>query len=312
MESSEVQAEIELIAGAARERLDVFVARCVPGLSRSRARTLVDQGLVTVGGRLAKPSHRLTPGERVAVIVPPPEPAEARPEPIPLVIAYEDDDLLVVDKPAGMPVHPGPGHSGGTLVNAVLAHCPSLAGVGGVLRPGIVHRLDKDTSGLVVVAKNDRAHRALQRQLKERTVEKRYVALAHGHVRPAEGVIDAPIARDPRRRKRMAIVAGGREAVTRYRVVERLRGRERRGELYTLVEARPVTGRTHQIRVHFASVGHPLVGDAVYGKPSPLVGRHFLHASGIAIVHPATGERLEFSSELPDDLQTALRRLMPA
>lgn len=304
--------EIELRADRDGERLDQFVARVVPELSRARVQRLIDEGLVTVEGRLAKPARRLASGERVAVIVPAPEPVTIEPEALPLRIVYEDADLLVVDKPAGMPVHPGPGHLKGTLVNAVLAHCPDLSGVGGALRPGIVHRLDKDTSGLIIVAKNDRAHQALQRQLKERAVEKRYLALVRGDLRPDEGVIDAPIARDPRYRKRMAVVPGGRDAVTRWRVLERYIGPGSGEPRYTLVEARPITGRTHQIRVHFASFRHPLVGDALYGRRSAIVGRQFLHAAGIAFAHPATGERLEFESPLPDDLREALRTLRPA
>lgn len=299
----------ELRADRGEERLDRFVARRLPALSRARVQRLIEQGLITVEGRAVRPSRRLAAGERVEVVVPPPEPVELEPEALPLSIVYEDEDLLVVDKPAGMPVHPGPGHARGTLVNAVLARCPDLAGVGGALRPGIVHRLDKDTSGLIVVAKRDAAHRALQRQLKERTVEKRYVALVAGDVRPGEGVIDVPIARDPRHRKRMAVVAGGRAAVTRYRVLGRYVEPSRTGARYTLLEARPVTGRTHQIRVHFASLRHPLVGDAVYGRPSPLVGRHFLHAARLGFTHPTTGASLTFESPLPQDLREALARL---
>lgn len=266
---------------------------------------------MTVEERAAKPSRRLAVGERVRVVVPPPEPVTLEPEALPLRILYEDVDLLVVDKPAGMPVHPGPGHLRGTLVNAILAHCSDLSGVGGALRPGIVHRLDKDTSGLMLVAKNDRTHQALQRQLKERAVEKRYLALVRGDLRPDEGAIDAPIARDPRYRKRMAVVPGGREALTRWRVLQRFVGPGSGEPRYTLVEARPVTGRTHQIRVHFASIRHPLVGDALYGRRSALVGRQFLHAAGLAFVHPSTGRRMTFESPLPDDLRLALGTLRP-
>ena len=232
--------------------------------------------------------------------VPPPRPLDVEPEAIPLRIIYEDEDLLVVDKPAGMTVHPAPGQTRHTLVNALLAHCRDLSGVGGVLRPGIVHRLDKDTSGLLLVAKNDRAHADLSRQLKERAVEKGYLALVRGRMEQAEGVIEGAIGRDPRNRKRMAIVEGGRPARTAYRVREYLDG-------MTLVEVAPSTGRTHQIRVHFAAAGHPIVGDALYGKPSALVGRQFLHAYRLAFRHPRDGRHVAFESPLPPDLEEALR-----
>jgi 23S rRNA pseudouridine1911/1915/1917 synthase len=281
-------------------RLDLCVARHRPELSRSRVRRLIDDGFVTVNGRSAKPSRPLQQGDLIVVRVPPPQPIELEPEAIPLSIVYEDPELLVIDKPAGMTVHPGPGRIRHTLVNALLAHCSDLAGIGGALRPGIVHRLDKDTSGLLLVAKNDRAHASLSRQLKERTVAKGYLALVRGHLVPAEGAIEGAIGRDPRHRKRMAIVEGGRSARTAYRVREHL------GDC-TLVEVTPSTGRTHQIRVHFAAIGHPLVGDALYGKPSPLVGRHFLHACRLGFHHPADGRWLVFESPLPSDLQQALQ-----
>lgn len=236
----------------------------------------------------------------IDVRVPPPQPLDVEPEAIPLRVVYEDKDLLVIDKPAGMTVHPAPGHARHTLVNALLAHCTDLSGVGGVLRPGIVHRLDKDTSGLLLVAKNDRAHADLSRQLKERSVDKRYLALVQGHLEQPEGVIEGAIGRDPRNRKRMAIVEGGRPARTAYRVREYLDG-------LTLVEVAPSTGRTHQIRVHFAAAGHVIVGDALYGKPSTLVGRQFLHAYRLGFRHPADGRPLAFESPLPADLEEALR-----
>lgn len=295
----------DLAADRAGERLDVFVARRLPALTRSRVRRLIDAGMVAVEGRLpGKAGVKLEAGERVQVTVPPPEPARPEPEAIPLRIVYEDDDLLVVDKPASLAVHPSPGHSSHTLVNAVLAHCPNLSGVGGERRPGIVHRLDKDTSGLIIVAKHDAAHLSLSRQLKERKVEKTYVALVEGRIDPPQGVIDAPIARDPRHRKRMAVVRGGRAAHTRYRLLREVDG-------HSLVEVRPETGRTHQIRVHLASIGHPLVADVVYGRakataPAP---RQFLHAQRLAFRHPRTGERLELEAPLPEDLSRALAEL---
>ena len=293
---------VELRADREGERLDLFVARRRPELSRSRVQRLIEQGLVTVEGRPARAGLRLERGRRVCLTVPPLEPLEPAPEAIPLSVMYEDEDLLVVDKPAGMTVHPGPGHSAHTLVNAVLARCPDLRGVGGQGRPGIVHRLDKDTSGLIIVARNELAHLSLSRQLKERRVEKGYLALVHGHVEPPEGVIEAPIGRDPRHRKRMAVVEGGREARTGYRLARYL-------DSYTLVEVTPHTGRTHQIRVHFAALGYPVVGDGVYGRPSPVLGRQFLHAFRLAFRHPRTGEALRLEAPLPADLRAALRRL---
>jgi 23S rRNA pseudouridine1911/1915/1917 synthase len=282
------------------KRLDTFVGQRCPGLSRSYARRLIDDGLATVDGRSARPSYLLRRGDAVDVRVPPPRPLDVEPEAIPLRVVYEDKDLLVIDKPAGITVHPAPGHARHTLVNALLAHCTDLSGVGGVLRPGIVHRLDKDTSGLLLVAKNDRAHADLSRQLKERTVEKRYLALVQGRVEQPDGVIEGAIGRDPRNRKRMAIVEGGRQARTAYHVREYLDG-------MTLVEVAPSTGRTHQIRVHFAAAGHPIVGDALYGKPSALVTRQFLHAYRLAFRHPADGRAVALESPLPADLEEALR-----
>jgi 23S rRNA pseudouridine1911/1915/1917 synthase len=292
----------ELVADRAGERLDVFVARLLPELTRSRVQRLIDDGHVAVAGQRARPSLRLEEGQRVSVEVPPAVALEAQPEAIPLDVIFEDADLLAVNKPPGMTVHPAPGHPSSTLVNAILAHCGDLSGIGGVLRPGIVHRLDRDTSGVILVAKNDATHQALAKQLKERTVEKTYVALVEGTPKPAEGLIDAPIARDPRRRQRMAVVAGGRASVTAYRVVERFKGT-------SLVEARPKTGRTHQIRVHLAAIGHPIIGDRVYGKASQIVGRQFLHAARIAFEHPSTGQRMDLEAPLAADLVEVLRRL---
>lgn len=293
--------ETELTVDAGGERLDVFVARRMPQLTRSRVQRLIDDGRVRVAGERARAALRLDVGQRVVVDVPPATPMSAEPEPIALDVIFEDGDLLIVNKPPGMTVHPAPAHPASTLVNAVLAHCRDLSGIGGVLRPGIVHRLDRDTSGVIVVAKNDAAHNALARQLKDRRVEKTYLALVEGTPSPSEGVIDAPVARDPRRRERMAVIEGGREAVTAYRVLERMQG-------LSLVEARPRTGRTHQIRVHLAAIGHPIAGDRVYGRASSVVGRQFLHAARIAFTHPRSGERVEFEAPLPEDLRAALER----
>ncbi|MCH8815391.1 MAG: RluA family pseudouridine synthase [Chloroflexi bacterium] len=295
---------LELVADRSGERVDTFIARRQPELSRSRIRHLVNEGLVTIDGKQVKPSVKVNNGALVTVNVPPPVEIELEPEEIPLNIIYQDENVIVVDKPAGLTVHPAPGHPRGTLVNALLAICPDLRGIGGTLRPGIVHRLDKDTSGLIVVAKNDRASRALQTQLKEREVKKTYVALVRGVPEPAEGMIDAPIGRNPRNRKKMAVVANGRDSQTKYRVVEVLAEGE-----YALIEAQPITGRTHQIRVHMAAIKHPIVGDSTYGKRSDLVDRQFLHASKLDFAMPVSQRRIEFESPLPIDLRQALLRL---
>lgn len=286
-------------------RVDKYVAEAVPELSRAAAQRLIDEGRILVNGAVVKASYRLEPGDNIAVEIPPPVEVNIAPEAIPLDIVYEDADLLVVNKPAGMVVHPAFGHASGTLVNAVLAHCPDLAGVGGELRPGIVHRLDKDTSGLIVVAKGDTALRDLQTQFKGREVRKVYLTLVEGHVSPATGLIDAPIGPNPRARKKMAVVPrGGREAQTEYRALEFY-------DAHTLVEAHPLTGRTHQIRIHMAFIGHPIVGDAVYGfrKQRAKAPRLFLHAARLGFRLPSTGEWREFQSPLPDDLSAVLERL---
>jgi 23S rRNA pseudouridine1911/1915/1917 synthase len=277
-------------------------------LTRAQARRLIDEGNVLVGGKApSKAGIKLGGGETIAVRIPLPAPAEPQPEAIPLAIVYEDEHLIVVDKPAGMAVHPGPGHSGHTLVNALLAHCPGLPGIGGVQRPGIVHRLDKDTSGLIVAAKDEKTHLGLTRQLAERRMHKTYLALVEGRLEPPEAMIDAPIGRDPSHRQRQAILPDGRgrEAQTRYKAREYLDG-------YTYLEASPITGRTHQIRIHLASLGHPIVGDTVYGKPSQLVPRQFLHAWRLVLRHPITGEELTFKAPLAEDLAEGLRSLKPS
>jgi 23S rRNA pseudouridine1911/1915/1917 synthase len=260
--------------------------------------------LVTISGREGKASEKVVNGAAISVVIPPPEDTDLVAEAIPLTIVYQDNDIIVVDKPAGLTVHPAPGHPSGTLVNALLTACPDLRGISGTLRPGIVHRLDKDTSGLLVVAKNDRAMRALQGQLKERLVHKTYLALVEGVPSPREGTIEAPIGRNPKNRKKMAVVANGRESTSRYRIREEIRGGK-----YTLLEVEPVTGRTHQIRVHMAAVGHAIVGDAVYGRRSEIVGRQFLHAWKLGFAMPLGGRQVEFESPLPVDLREALERL---
>ncbi len=292
-----------LIVDRTGERVDLFVARRLPQLTRSHVQRLIDVGLITIGGRVPKASEKLRNETEVLVTVPPPEEIGLEAEAIPLTIIYQDADIVVVDKPAGLTVHPAPGHPGGTLVNALLAACPDLQGIRGTLRPGIVHRLDKDTSGLLVVAKNDRAMKALQSQLKERQVHKTYLALVRGVPKTREGEIEAPIGRHPKNRKKMAVVEGGREAVTRYRVRDELPGG------YSLLEVEPVTGRTHQIRVHLAAIGHAIVGDAVYGRASKLLGRQFLHAHRLGFRMPGSGREIEFESPLPEDLRSVLEAL---
>nr|HID14280.1 RluA family pseudouridine synthase [Anaerolineae bacterium] len=286
------------------ERLDKAIAAHVPDLSRAMAQRLIKTGGVTVNGWPSKPSYRVQVGDEVVVRIPAEMPEQVVPEDIPLDIIYEDESLLVVNKPAGMVVHPAHGHTSGTLVNAVLARCPRVVDVGGPERAGIVHRLDKDTSGLILVAKDEATRAALQWQFKHRQVIKTYLALVEGQVQPREGIIEAPVGRDKRQRKRMAVVRSGREARTLYRAVEYFPD-------HTLLEVRPHTGRTHQVRVHLAWLGYPVVGDAVYGlrRQRLLRGRHFLHAARLRFVHPATGEAVEFEAPLPSELAAVLKRL---
>ena len=283
-------------------RLDKFVSEKCPGLSRTQAQRLIDEGNVTVNDRTAKSGFKLSAGDRVTVTILPTPPSPLAPEAIPLQIVYEDADLLVIDKPAGLTVHPAPGHPGGTLVNAILAYYPRLAEISDSLRPGIVHRLDKDTSGLMIVAKNKSAEMNLVEQFRSRTVKKAYLVLVRGKLTPECGLIEAALGRSPSDRKRMAVVKEGLEARTRYQVVKYLGG-------YTLLEVMPETGRTHQIRVHLAAIGYPVVGDAVYGVKSKHLSRQFLHAYRLGFKLPATGEFEEFTSELPEDLEKALREI---
>ena len=280
-------------------RLDSYLARVEPSLSRSRIKALIEEGYVLVEGAACRPARKLRAGERLVFSVPPPQPIAPQPEAIPIEVVYQDDDLLVLNKPAGLSVHPGPGHPAHTLVNALLALAPDLPGIGGYLRPGIVHRLDKDTSGLMVVAKTEAAHQHLSRQLKERAMAKAYLALAHGQVTPEEGTIDAPLGRHPVHRKRMGVVPGGRTARTSYRVLRHL-------SETSYLEVTTSTGRTHQIRVHLAHMGHPLVGDAIYGRKHPRLERHFLHAHRLGFAHPATEGWLDFTCPLPEDLSWLL------
>lgn len=284
-------------------RLDVVVAERFPQISRSRIAHLAGEGRLLVDGAPRKPAFRVRPRQQVRLLIPPPEPSGLRPERIPLDVIYEDPDLLVVNKPAGLTVHPAPGHPGGTLVNAVLAHVPDLPGIGGTLRPGIVHRLDKDTSGLLAVAKSEEAQRSLAAQLRARTIVRTYLAIVRGRVPQDEGRITAPLGRHPVRRKRIAVIPRGRHAATQYMVLERF-------PRATLLACRLETGRTHQIRVHLLHIGHPVLGDPVYGGARvPELARQALHAARLEFVHPRTGTRLTFTSPVPDDIARLLARL---
>ncbi len=335
----------ETPADARGQRLDRFLVSRLEGVSRSRVQLLLDQGKVQVDGGPAKPAFKLRGGERIAVSGEPrPAPLKAEPENIPLEVVYEDDHLAVVNKPAGMVVHTGAGHSAdarsrGTLVNALLYRFRNLSSAGGELRPGIVHRLDKDTSGLIVVAKGDPAHAAFGAMFANREIEKTYIALVHGALKPGEGTIRAPVSRDPVRRTRMSTRAhqNARSAVSHYEVLRRVASRF---GVFTLLRVRIETGRTHQIRVHMASIGHPVVGDTLYGAPGQLarqaerpmnrmsgaqqsrarkvapeklkLGRNFLHAAKLAFTHPVTGKPLELEAPLPGELVEFLRRLESA
>ncbi len=277
-------------------RLDKYVSEQYPELSRTQTQKLIADGYIKVNDRVANAGLKLNVGDRLTISLPPPAPSSLLPEDIPLNIIYEDDDLLVVDKPAGLVVHPAPGHPSHTLVNAILSHLSGLPDTGDWQRPGIVHRLDKDTSGLMLVAKNSAAHLNLTDQFKVRSVVKAYLVLVKGQLTPEDGIIEAPIGRDRRHRERMAVVAEGkgREARTQYHVVDYM------GD-YTLLEVRPETGRTHQIRVHLAAIGYPVVGDKVYGVKSTYLSRQFVHASRLGFHLPSSGQYIEFTAYLPPD-----------
>ena len=287
------------------QRLDAFLASSLDGLTRSQATRLIESGEVAVDGTSVSKSYKLAGGEDIAVTLPEPEPVEAVPQDIPLDVVYEDADVIVVNKPSGMVVHPAPGHPDGTLVNALLYHCAgTLSGVGGALRPGIVHRIDRDTSGLIIAAKNDAAHQYLSAQLADHTLARTYECIVVGKLREDRGTVDAPIARHPTDRKRMAVVAGGREAVTHWEVIARYPG-------YTHVRCRLETGRTHQIRVHMAYIGHPILGDTVYGakKEVPGLTGQCLHAVGLRFLHPRTHEVVELSCPLPEEFTRMLQKI---
>ena len=287
-------------------RADAALSAALDGLTRSAAQKWLEEGRVTLDGRPLKKNARLQPGDTLLITPPQPQPIGLTPQDIPLDVAYEDGDVIVVNKPVGMVVHPAPGHPDGTLVNALLYHCgTSLSGINGELRPGIVHRIDRDTSGLIIAAKNDRAHLALAAQLQDHSLARTYEAVAVGSLREDSGTVDAPIGRHPVDRKKMAIDRkNGREAITHWTVLARYPG-------YTHVECRLETGRTHQIRVHLAHLGHPLLGDTVYGgkKPVPGLAGQCLHARRLRFVHPSTGEPVELECPLPEWFQDVLRKI---
>ena len=287
------------------KRLDAYLADTLGDLTRSAAANLIEAGAVIVNGKTAAKSLKLAGGETVEVALPEPEPIDAVPQDIPLDVVYEDSDVIVVNKPSGMVVHPAPGHADGTLVNALLYHCgASLSGIGGALRPGIVHRIDRDTSGLIIAAKNDAAHQSLTAQLSDHTLGRTYECIVTGNLREDAGTVDAPIARHPSDRKKMAVVSGGRNAVTHWEVIARYPG-------YTHVRCRLETGRTHQIRVHMAYLGHPILGDTVYGnkKEVPGLTGQCLHAVGLQFIHPRTGELVQLTCPLPEEFTKMLRKI---
>lgn len=292
-------------AEKAGTRLDVLIGQLDNELTRSRVQKLIAEQAVEVNGLQCKANYKVRAGDTIVVAIPEPEQLDVRAEDIPLDVVYEDADLLVINKPQGMVVHPAAGNYSGTLVNALLEHCHDLSGINGIIRPGIVHRIDKDTSGLLMVAKNDKAHLELARQIKEHTAARKYIALVHGNITEPGGVVDAPIGRDPKDRKKMAVITrNSKPAVTRYRILERF------GE-YTLAECALETGRTHQIRVHMAYLGHPVAGDPVYGprkNPLGLKGQA-LHAFSLQFSHPSGGQPMEFEIELPPYFKDLLKKV---
>lgn len=286
------------------ERLDVAIACKYPQFTRSFLKHIIENGFITLNDKSAKPGQKIKKGDTVHIRIPEPEAIEAIPQDIPLRIVYEDEDIAVIDKTQGMVVHPAAGNRENTLVNAALFHIGDLSGINGKIRPGIVHRLDKDTSGLLVIAKNDNAHKKLAQEIKEKTAGRIYMAIVHGNMKADEGIIRAPIGRHRTERKKMAVIEDGREAVTHYSVLERF------GD-YTLVEARLETGRTHQIRVHFQHIGHPVAGDPVYGPSKPKLSDkgQLLHACRLILIHPGTGETMSFEAQPQGEFLRVLEKL---
>lgn len=295
----------QIVVTDAGKRLDKLISEQLPELTRSAVQHLMQDGCVTISGKPVKKNTRASAGDVITVELPEPREVEIEPENIPLDIVYEDEDIIVVNKPKGMVVHPAPGNWSGTLVNALMYHCgDSLSGINGEIRPGIVHRIDKDTSGLLVVAKNDRAHQSLAEQIKVHSAGRRYFAVVYGTPREQKGTVNAPIARHPVDRKKMAVLAGGREAITHYEVLEQYAG-------YSYLTFLLETGRTHQIRVHMAHIGHPIIGDPLYGpaKDKWKLQGQCLHAGELTLTHPATGERMTFQAPLPAYFTTVLQKL---
>ena len=289
----------------AGKRIDAWLAAVLPDMTRSAAQRLLGEGRVACGGKAPSKNYKLTGGETIEVTLPEPEVVDLVPQDIPLDVVFEDGDVIVVNKPKGLVVHPAPGHPDGTLVNALMFHCgDSLSGIGGELRPGIVHRIDRDTSGLIIAAKNDMAHQKLAAQLQDHTLSRIYRCIVIGNLREDSGTVDAPIGRHHTDRKKMAVTKDGRNAVTHWRVLARFQG-------FTYVECRLETGRTHQIRVHMAHIGHPILGDTVYGNKKPVAGLQgqCLHAVGLRFLHPRTDEPVELHCELTEEFQTQLRKL---
>ena len=295
---------VTIVAEESGDRVDALLARSIDSLTRSTAQRLIEDGAVLLGGKAVKKNYKCAAGDRFEVLLPEAEETELVAQDIPLDVVYEDEDVIVVNKPKGLVVHPAPGHPDGTLVNALLYHCgDSLSGINGELRPGIVHRIDRDTSGLIIAAKNDFAHVKLAEQLQDHTLARTYRCIVTGNLREDTGTVNAPIGRCPADRKKMAVVAGGRNAVTHWTVLERYPG-------VNYVECRLETGRTHQIRVHMAYIGHPILGDTVYGnkKPVPGLQGQCLHAVGLKFIHPRTGELVELTCGLPEEFEKQLKK----